>query len=142
MMTNRLNEDKFDRMLTQALQRHSEPVPADFDERMMTAIEQAEQQRILAAVVMQQRLALAASIVLGVAAIVTVIFFPSAVAGVLRSIAGGLMEQGSILADRLPKAVETVGSQWQFYATLAAVFGFAVYSLADLLLGDRLRRIN
>jgi len=142
MVTNKLDEDKFDRMLAGALHRHSEPVPEDFTERMMTTIKEAEQQRILADVVLQERLALAASIVLGVAAIVTAVFFPSAVAGVLRSIAGGLMEEGGILADRLPKAVETVGSQWQFYATLAAVFGFAVYSLADLLLGDRLRRIN
>ncbi len=138
-MTNRLNEDKFDRMLARALQKHSEPVPADFTERMMTTIKEAEQQRVLAGVVLQERLALAASIVLGVAAVVAVIFFPAAIAGVFHSIAGGLTEQGGILAVRIHKAVETVGSQWQFYTILAAVFGFAACSLVDLLLGDRLR---
>jgi hypothetical protein len=49
------------------------------------------------------------------------------------------MEQGSVLADRIHKGVETVGSQWQFYAVVTAAFGLAVYTLVDLLLGDRLR---
>jgi hypothetical protein len=139
MMTNRLNEDRFDRMLAQALQRHSEPVPADFAERMMTAIEQAEQQRILAAVVLQQRLALAATVLFGVITIIAVVFFPAVIVGVFRTITGAVGEQTNMWLDRIPRAVETVRSRWQFYTVLAAVFGFAVYSLMDLLLGDRLQ---
>jgi hypothetical protein len=139
MTADRLNEDRFDRMLAQALQRHSEPTPADFTERMITAFKQAEQQRILAGVVLQQRLALAATILLGAVTIIAVVFFPTAIAGVFRTIAGAVGEQAGIWIDRISQAVETVRSQWQFYAFLAAVFGFAVYSLVDLLLGDRLR---
>jgi hypothetical protein len=139
MMTNRLNEDKFDLMLARALQRHSEPTPADFAERMMTAIEQAEQQRILAAVVLQQRLALAATVLFGVITIIAVVLFPAAIAGVFRTITGAVGEQTNMWLDRIPQAVETVRSRWQFYTVLAAVFGFAVYSLMDLLLGDRLQ---
>lgn len=71
-MTDRFDEDRFDRMLAQTLQRHSEPTPADFTERMITAVKQAEQQRILASVVLQQRLALAASILFGAVTIVAV----------------------------------------------------------------------
>lgn len=138
-MTNGLNEDKFDRMLAGALQRHSEPTPADFTEKVLVAIKQAEQQRILAGVVLQERIALAASIVSGVAAVVVVIFFPSAIAGFFNSFASGLLEQIAMLANGIPKIVETISRQWQSYAILTAVFGLAICALVDLLVGDRLR---
>jgi hypothetical protein len=139
IVADRLNEDRFDRMLAQALQRHSEPAPADFTERMLTAIKQAEQQRILAAVVLQQRLALAATVLFGVITIIAVVFFHAAIAGVFRTITGAVGEQTNMWLDRIPQAVETVRSRWQFYIVLAAVSGFAVYSFVESLLGDRLR---
>ena len=43
MLKNRPNEDKFDRMLGRALQKHSEPVPADFTERILRQIEEVKQ---------------------------------------------------------------------------------------------------
>lgn len=141
MVTDRLNEDKFGEMLGRALQSHSEPVPADFTERMLSRIEEAEEQRILARVVWQERLALAGCIVFGVLAIVAVAVFPDRIAGVLRSIAGGFTEQGKALVGNVTSTVdiEAVRSEWQFYTVLAAVLGFAVYSLVDMLVGDRLR---
>ncbi len=141
MVTDKLNEDKFGEMLGRALQSHSEPVPADFVERVLSRIEQAEQQRILARVVWQERLALAGCIVAGVLAIVAVAVFPDRIAEVLRSIAGGFTEQGKALVGRMTPAIdiEAVRSEWQFYTLLALVFGFAVYSLVDMLVGDRLR---
>ena len=126
-------------MLAEALRRHSEPTPADFTRRMMTAIEQAEQQRILAGVVLQQRVALAATILLGVVTVISVVFFPAGIAGVFRTITGAIGEHTSIWFDRVPQAIETVRSKWQFYTVLAAVSGFAVYSFVESLLGDRLR---
>ena len=139
MTADRFNEDRFDRMLAEALRRHSEPTPLDFTKRMLTAIKQAEQQRILAGVVLQQRLALAATILLGVVTIISVVFFPAAIAVVFRTITGAVGEQTSMWFDRVPQVVETVRSQWQFYTVLAAVSGFAVYSFVESLLGDRLR---
>ena len=139
MLKNRPNEDKFDQMLGRALQRHSEPVPADFTERMLRQIKEAQEQRILARVVLQERLALAGCVVLGAAAIVAVVSFPGAVAAVLGSIAGSFTEQSSALIGRIPQTIEVVRGEWQFYTVMGAVFGFAVYSLMDLLLGDRLR---
>ena len=144
-MTDKLNEDKFGEMLGRALQSHSEPVPADFVERVLSRIEQAEQQRILARVVWQERLALAGCIVVGVLALVAVAVFPDRIAGVLRSIAGGFTEQGRALVDKMTPTVDIeavsgeVSSEWQFYTVLALVFGFAVYSLVDMLVGERLR---
>lgn len=139
MLKNRPNEDKFDRMLGRALQKHSEPVPADFTERMLRRIEEAEKRQVLARVVLQERLALAGSIILGIAAIVVVVFFPGRVTGFLSSVGGSFTEQGSALIGGIPQAMEAVRGQWQFYTVVGAVFGFAVYSLVDLLLGDRLR---
>jgi len=145
-MTDKLNEDKFGEMLGRALQSHSEPVPPDFTERMLSRIEQAEQQRILARVVWQERLALAGCIVVGVIAIVAVAVFPDRIAEVIQGITGGFTEQGKALVDKMTPTVDIeavsgeVRSKWQLYTVLAAVLGFAVYSLVDMLVGDRLRR--
>jgi len=106
---------------------------------MLRRIEEADEQKVLARVVLQERLALAGSIILGAAAIVAVVAFPGAVAAVLGSIAGSFTEQSSALIGRIPQAVEAFRGEWQFYTVMGAVFGFAVYSLMDLLLGDRLR---
>ncbi|MBA7626685.1 hypothetical protein ES703_34140 [subsurface metagenome] len=138
MLKNRPNEDKFDQMLGRALQRHSEPVPADFTERMLRRIEEAEERQVLARVVLQERLALAGSIILGIAAIVVVVFFPGRVTGIFGNIAESFTQQGSALIGGIPQAIEAVCGEWQFYTVVGAVFGFAVYSLVDLLLGDRL----
>ena len=139
MLRNRPNKDKFDQMLGRALQRHSEPVPADFTEKMLRRIEEAEERQVLARVVLQERLALAGSIILGIAAIVVVVFFPGRVTGIFGSIAGSFTEQSGALIGKIPQTIEAVRGEWQFYTVMGAVFGFAVYSLMDLLLGDRLR---
>ncbi len=141
MVTDKLNEDKFDEMLGQSLRRHSEPVPAGFTERMLRQVREAEEQEILARVVLQERLALAGCLVFGALAAIGVTIFPGRVAGVLRSIAANFTERGGALVDRIGQSIsiETVRSEWQLYAILALVFGFAVYSLVDMLVGDRLR---
>ena len=140
MLADRLNtDDKFDEMLGRALRSSSESVPADFTETMLRQIRQAEEQKILARVVLQERLALAGCIVFGAAAIVAVAAFPDHIAAVFQSIAGNFTERGGALVDRIPQTIETVRGQWQLYTVLAAVAGFAVYSLVDLLAGDKLR---
>ena len=140
MLADRLNtDDKFDKMLGRALRSSSPGVPADFTETMLRRIRQAEEQKILARVVLQERLALAGCIVFGAAAIVAVAAFPDTIAAVFQSIAGNFAERGGALVDRIPQTIETVQGQWQLYTVLAAMAGFAVYSLVDLLAGDRLR---
>ncbi len=121
-------EKQFDEMLGRALQEHSEPVPADFTERMLRQIREAEEQRILARVVLQERLSLAGCIVLGIAAIAVVIFFPG--------IAVSLTEQVRGLIGKVTRGIEIVRYDWQFYTVFAGVFGFAVYNLVDLFVGD------
>ncbi len=140
MLADRLNiDDKFDKMLGRTLRSFSEPVPADFTERMLRRIRQAEEQKILARVVLQERLALAGCIVFGAAAIVAAAAFPDTIAAVFQSIAGNFTARGGALVDRIPQTIETVRGQWQLYTVLTAMAGFAVYSLVDLLAGDRVR---
>ena len=140
MLADRLNkDDKFDEMLGRTLRSPSESVPTDFTEKMLGRIRRAEEQKILAHVVLQERLALAGCIVFGAAAIVAVAAFPGAIAAVFQSIAGSFAERGGALVDRIPQTIEAVRGQWQLYTVLAAMAGFAVYSLVDLLAGDRLR---
>ncbi len=124
-------EKQFDEMLGRALRGRSEPVPVDFTERMLRQIRQAEEQRILARVVLQERLSLAGCIVLGIAAVVVVMFFPG--------IAVSLTEQVSGLIGKVTQSIEVVlrrtpdgGYDWQFYMVIVGVCGFAVYNLVDL----------
>ncbi|MGD8501528.1 MAG: hypothetical protein PVJ86_12820 [Phycisphaerales bacterium] len=139
MPTDKLSEDNFDKILGRAMRSSSESVPADFTRRMLKRIREGEEQKMLARVVLQERLALAGCIVLVVAAAIAIVVFPDAIAEVFRSAAGGFTEQGRAFVDRIPQAIEVVQGQWQFYTVLTAVVGFAVYSLVGLLVGDKLR---
>ena len=102
---------------------------ADFTNRILRQIEKAEQQRILAQVVLQERLALAGCIALGIIAIVVAAVFPG--------IATSFTKQIGSLSDKIPQAIEAVSNEWQLYMTVfVGVFGFAVYTLLDSLVGD------
>jgi hypothetical protein len=140
-MAGKLNDNKFDDMLGESLRRHSEPVPADFTGRMLKQIEKAEQRRILAQVVWQERLSLAGCIVFGVLAAVGVMVFPGRIAGILRGIAVGFKEHGGAYIDGIGQSIpiENVRSEWQLYIILALALGFAAYCVVDMLVGDRLR---
>ena len=121
-------EKQFDEMLGRALRGRSEPVPADFTERLLRQIREAEEQRILARVVLQERLSLAGCIVLGITAVVVVMTFPG--------ISVSLTEQIRGFIGKVTQSIEGVRYDWQFYTVFAGVFGFAVYSLVDLFVGD------
>ncbi|UCC98790.1 MAG: hypothetical protein JSW66_02630 [Phycisphaerales bacterium] len=138
-MKNRLSENSFDEMLGRALRASSEPVPADFTPKTIRQIRQAEQRRILARVVLQERLALAGCIALLAAAALVPMLLTDALAGVLQGTAAGFTDQGRVFVDKIPQTLQALLARWQLCAVMAAVIGLAGYSLADLLVGDRLR---
>jgi hypothetical protein len=140
-MAGKLNEDKFDEMLGRSLRRHSEPVPADFTERMLRQIEEAEQRRILGRVVLQERLSLAGCIVFGVLAAVGVLVFPGRIAGILKGIGAGFAERGGAIVDGIGESIsiEAVRSEWQLYTILALVLVLAFVCVLDMLVGEKLR---
>ena len=133
------NQDKFDRILAGALRRHSEPVPPDFTDMTLTRIRKVEDQRILARIVLQQKLALAACIALGGIAILVPLAFGQFAAAAVRGIAARVTEQGGAFADGIPQAINAFGGDWQFYTILGAISIFAFYSLVELLAGRRLK---
>jgi len=145
MSVDRLNEDisavrladRFDRMLSQSLQRHSEPVPAGFTAMVLRQIRETQEQRILARVVLQERLALAACITLAGLTIVVAAVFPEIAAAAFRGITASLTGQGENLIDGIPQAVKVLSGQWRLYSVLGAAFAFAIYGLVELLVGDR-----
>jgi hypothetical protein len=120
--------EKFDKMLSQVLKRHSETVPANFADRILRQIREAEERKILAGVVMEERLVLAGCIVLGIMAVVAVVAFPG-VAASLKDLAGTSV-------DKISRTIGVVRYNWQLYMVFAGVFGFVIYSLVDLLAGD------
>lgn len=139
MPANRPNQGNFDEILGRALRRHSEPVPADFTERMLRQARELDEKRIISRVIWQGRLALAGTILLGVAAIVGIVALPGRIGAVLRSVGVGFTDRGGALLDRFPQAAGAVRNEWQLYAVLAVLVGFAVYFFLDMLLSDRAR---
>lgn len=122
--------DKFDQMLTYALERHCETVPADFTNRMLKQIRQAQQRKILANVILQERLALAGCIIFSIAAIVSAIIFPDLAA--VRHTIMNMTQQVEIFIYKIPQAIQTLSSGWHNYCLIAVSLAFAVYSLAEL----------
>jgi hypothetical protein len=134
-------EEKFDKMLCRALQGHSEVVPADFTDRMLRRIREAENSRILARLVMEERLTLAGCIVLGIMAIVMVSVFPGVAVSFKEwfgrlTILSGVEGLAGTFIDKITRTIEAVRYDWRSYMVFAGVFGFAVCSLVDLLVSD------
>jgi len=137
MSTDKLAENKFNEMLGQALRGHSEPLPADFTNRMLRQLREAQEQKILARIVLQERLALAGCIIFGSVAIIAATVFPDIATAVFRSIVVSVTQQGEVLVDRIPQTIKAFRGEWQLYTILGALFGFAAYSLVELFIGDR-----
>ncbi|MGA1980397.1 MAG: hypothetical protein ABSG99_07560 [Sedimentisphaerales bacterium] len=133
-------EEKFDKMLYRALKRHSEPVPADFTDRLLRQIREAEEQEILARVVMEERLTLAGCIALGITAIVAAAIFPN-IAVSCKELVGTSIDKVAQIVRMAYATTEglsrsPVRYDWQVYMVFAGVFGFVVCSLVDLLVSD------
>jgi hypothetical protein len=133
MPANKSSEDKFDQMLVRALRQHSESAPAGFTQKISEQIRKADEQVILARVAMKEKLALAGCIALGAVSIIMAISFPGAAGAFTQQLEAFLNK-----ISQIPKTLTTVRWAWQYYVVFAGVFGYAVYHLTDLLVGDSL----
>jgi hypothetical protein len=106
---------------------------------MLRQARELDEQKVVSRVIWQGRLALAGTILLGVAAIVGIVALPGRIWALLSSIGMGFTERGGALIERFPKAVEVVKNEWQLYAVLAVLLAFAVYCLLDMLVSDRVK---
>ncbi len=132
MPTDRLSERDFDRLFQRTLRSSSEPVPADFTDRMLKQIRDLQERKVLARIVLQQRLALAGCIALVAATVLAPMLLSDSVAGALQGKAAGFTDQWRTVLDKIPPALDAVLGQWQLYVVLAGVLGFAAYSFTEL----------
>lgn len=119
MATNRM-DDNFDKALAKELKSHTGPVPYNFTERVLEQIRKEQEQKVLARVVLQERLALAGCIMLGV--IMIVVWVTSANAA---------LDFTELMRTSINKANDTmmfVVSQWQSFAAFVVALGFILYS--------------
>jgi hypothetical protein len=127
---NSQDENRFDKMLKTALGARSQPVPADFADNVSKRVLALHEQKILAKVVLQERLALAVCIIIPLAAAVAIFAWPQ----ILTTAWTGLQNLFYAIAKQIALMPH---HDWQFWAALVAVAGFAAYSVFDLLFADR-----
>jgi len=125
--------------LTRALQRHREPVPADFTAKVLRKLRQAQEQKVLARVVLQERLALAGCVIFSCIAILATTVFPEITEVIFQSIAKIVTLQGEALADRIPQTIIAFSADWQTYTILVLALGFAAYNIIGLFRHDNLK---
>ena len=145
---NSRHEDSFDKMLKGALRAYTEPVPSDFADKVLKQARALDEQKILAKVVLQERLALAVCILIPGAAAAAVFAYPqiltTAWAG-LKSMFSGIPQIPAATWAGLKSIFYGIAKQvalrphygWQFGAILVAAIGFAGYRVFDLLFADR-----
>jgi ABC-type multidrug transport system permease subunit len=120
--------DRFDRFLKDALKQYRQPIPAGFPRRMLGRFQQFQQQEALRKVIRQERVSLAAFILLPTAVIISVLIFPN-----LLLVSSQLQEVLYLLAKETAASMVQQWQLWTGYAVIAAVMIYAVYGvlLAD-----------
>jgi len=138
LITDEPNEHSFDRILVRALKQHSETIPGDFTTNVQMRIRKAQEQRILARVIWQERLTLAGSIALAGAVIFVGVAFRESLTKTHRNIVDSFTMDSQAAVGKMLQIVDTISGDWQQYAILAVISMFALYSLADFLTGHRI----
>ncbi len=123
-------EDRFDKMLKTALRAHVEHVPGDFADNVLKQVQALDEQKILAKVILQERLALATCITVPLAAAVAIFAYPQ----ILTTAWTGLQSLFYSIAKQIALMPQYDGL---FGVVTVAVIGFAVYSVFNLLFADR-----
>jgi ribosomal protein L29 len=125
---NKQNERRFDEMLKKALKEHREPVRREFARRLLAKILTIEQQKELKKVIWQERILLAACILLPVAAVILGLVFPNLLLLSLQ------LPQIIYLLGR--EAAANMARQWQLWMGYAAVAVIMIYAVYEVLLAD------
>jgi len=118
------NEKQFDRILTGGLRRCEKTVSANFADRVLTSVQLRAQQKLLAKVVLQERLALAGCIVASIGAIVVIVF--------LQQITETLSRLTARLFGSIGQAIISGQFQWQPTVILTIVAVVAACGIFEL----------
>jgi hypothetical protein len=129
MAENNKIENRFDEMLKKNLKQHREPIRKDFAQELGAKIQKIEQQKVLAKVVRQERLAFAAFILLPIGMIVVMFAFPNLVIAPIR-----LAEK---LYPLMKLAVTSFVTHWQLWACYILAAGACLYAFYESLLAEK-----
>ena len=126
------NADKFGKMLSNALHEHKEPVRPGFTDKVLTKIDALENIRILKAVVLRERLSLAACIAVFLAMVSCILTYSKVITANLSQLAQGLN-------SAIALAGTGIEQNWQIYLVVVGVIVFALYGSYDLFFAKNTR---
>jgi len=115
------NADNFDGFLADALKKHTEPAVPGFTDNILKKVDKIEQQKLLAKIVMQERIALAGCVTLAISLLSVLVFF------------------GKDFAIILTKALQTVQNStipspnWEMIIVVSLTIASVLYAFSDSL---------
>lgn len=113
--------DNFDGLLADALKKHTEPIRPGFTGNILKKVEKIEQQKLLAKIVMQERIALAGCVTLTISLLSVLIFF------------------GNDFAIILTKALQNIHNtsipspNWEMILVVSLTIASVLYAFSDIL---------
>jgi hypothetical protein len=119
---NKKNPDRFDRLLKDALKQYRQPVPADFPQLMLSRLQKFEQQEAIKKVIQQERVLLAAWILLPISAVILALVFPN-----LLLLPAQLSQTLYLLAQKIAVNIAHHWKLWLSYFVVAAVMIYVFY---------------
>jgi hypothetical protein len=122
------NERRFDEMLKKNLKQHREPIQKDFAQELLAKIQKVQQQKVLAKVVRQEKLAFAAFILLPVTAIVVIFAYPNLAIETAR-----LMTK---LYPLIIQSVKSIMNQWKLWICYILAAATCLYAFYESLLRE------
>ena len=122
-------DDKFDGLLSKRLKQKKIYVRPDFSGDVMRKLQILEERRLLAKVVLQERLALAGCIVLAAAVLFLVIVFSSDLVGGMSTAFSSAREFSGYAGTGL---VESIKTQWELWVTSIAAIMLAGYGFYNV----------
>jgi uncharacterized membrane protein len=125
---NEQNERKFNLMLKKALKQHREPAQQEFVQRLIDKVQTIEQQKVLRRVIWQERMLLAACILLPIAGVILVLMFPNVLLVPVQ-----LYKTIYLLAK---ETAANMVQQWQLWISYAAVMIVVMYGVHEVMLAD------
>ena len=117
-MSSKINDQKLDSLLKDTLSKQTTSTPHDFTDRMMTQIRLEDQRKIIAQIVLKERLALAACIVFAIGTILAMIAFTQVPQRAIESL--------KIISGEIPAVLQAATAAWQILAAVIAILIFTI----------------
>jgi hypothetical protein len=126
------NADKFGKMLSNALHEHKEPIRPGFTDKVLTKIDALQEQRILKAIVLRERISLVVCIAIVLTTLGCILVFSKVIIANLSQLAQGLN-------NAITQTGTGIEQNWQISLIVVGVIGFMVYSSYDLFFAKNTR---